>query len=203
MRHVTNKTSAKQRFTTATRRSHQPPVSQVLQSTVRDFKAKLKDASERMKRSDERIVELEEEKERLMARCKELVQQGELTSEVSLAPCLMLQTSIPPLLELHGKSKLLCCPFEKVLRASSTTAPESDVKASAKPVAVHVPVAPTIARSRRGCSQVPKNDPKPKFYTVIHSRLLSGLSFSSHRSGSPFHSPPTTNLRLVDRNGTG
>ena len=64
------------------RPSHLPLVSQVLQSTIEGYKAKLKDTVEGKKICDARIEELQEEVKRLSARCKELVQQGELTSEV-------------------------------------------------------------------------------------------------------------------------
>lgn len=62
----------------------------MLQDTIAKFKAKLKDAAEEKKRSDGLIAELEAEEKRLSARCKELVQQAELTSDVSKTPLFIL-----------------------------------------------------------------------------------------------------------------
>lgn len=56
---------------------------QELQDTVAKYKATLKEAAQEKKRSDKRIAELEAEVDRLSARCRDLVEQGELTSEVS------------------------------------------------------------------------------------------------------------------------
>ncbi|CAM9674223.1 unnamed protein product, partial [Ectocarpus fasciculatus] len=54
---------------------------EVLQDTIKTYKEKLKEAARLKKESDERVAELEPEVERLAARCKELVQQKDLTSE--------------------------------------------------------------------------------------------------------------------------
>ncbi|CAM9477034.1 unnamed protein product, partial [Ectocarpus sp. 12 AP-2014] len=54
---------------------------EVLQDTIKTYKDKLKEAARLKKQSDERVAELEPEVERLAARCKELVQQKDITSE--------------------------------------------------------------------------------------------------------------------------
>lgn len=73
---------------------HASLVAQVLHDTVAKFKAKLKDAAQEKKRCDERIAELEAELERLAARCKDLVEHGELSSEVKTAITATFQTHI-------------------------------------------------------------------------------------------------------------
>lgn len=54
----------------------------MLQDTIKTYKEKLQEAARLKTQSDERVAELEPEVERLAARCKELVQQKDITSEV-------------------------------------------------------------------------------------------------------------------------
>ncbi|CAN0484234.1 unnamed protein product, partial [Ectocarpus sp. 12 AP-2014] len=54
---------------------------EVLQDTIKTYKEKLKEAARLKKQTDERVAVLEPEVERLAARCKDLVQQKDITSE--------------------------------------------------------------------------------------------------------------------------
>lgn len=57
----------------------------MLDDTVKKFTAKLDTSTKAVKEGETKIAELEDEVERLMTRCKELVQQKELTGEVCLS----------------------------------------------------------------------------------------------------------------------
>lgn len=61
------------------------PHAQVLDDTVNKFTAKLETSSQAVKEGEQKLAELEEEVQRLTGRCKELVQQKELTGEVIIA----------------------------------------------------------------------------------------------------------------------